>query len=167
MAQWLGFGAFTATGQDQSLVLRAAHKRQDRKKKKKKLVNLCLVLTSLNLILWPHLIITRTADCRVCSHLLNGKELKFSFLIFIYLAALGLTWGMQALGCSMWGLAPWSWIKPRLSALGVWSFSHWTTRNVPVFFSLDGNYIFDGELFLPITKLSNTALVYHSFDLLI
>ena len=35
------------------------------------------------------------------------------------------------------------------------------------FSSLNGNYIFDGELFLPITKLGNTALVYHSFDLLI
>ena len=34
--QWLGFGAFTATGQDQSLVLRTVHKWCDQKKKKKK-----------------------------------------------------------------------------------------------------------------------------------
>ena len=53
----------------------------------------------------------------------------YSFLKnFIYLAALGLS-------CSMWGLVPWPGFKPWLSALGAQSLSHWTTREVPVFYS--------------------------------
>ena len=51
----------------------------------------------------------------------------FCFLKILYLAMLGLS-------CSMWGLVPWPGIKPRLPALGVWSLSHWTTREVPIFF---------------------------------
>ena len=49
----------------------------------------------------------------------------FFYLMFIYLAALGLS-------CSIWDLVPWSGIKPRPSALGVQSLSHWTTKEVPV-----------------------------------
>ena len=33
--------------------------------------------------------------------------------------------------CSMWDLVPFLGIKPRPPALGVWSLSHWTTREVP------------------------------------
>ena len=36
--------------------------------------------------------------------------------------------GMQSLSCSMWDLVPWSGIEPGLPALGVWSLSHWVTR---------------------------------------
>ena len=35
--------------------------------------------------------------------------------------------------CSMWDLVPWPGIKPRPSAVGVQSLSHWTTREVPTF----------------------------------
>ena len=48
----------------------------------------------------------------------------FCFLKILYLAMLGLS-------CSMWGLVPWPGIKPGPPALGVWSLSHWTTREVP------------------------------------
>ena len=51
----------------------------------------------------------------------------------IYLAALGLSCGTQDLRCSMWVLGPWSGIESGSPALGVWSLSHWITREVPVF----------------------------------
>jgi len=35
--------------------------------------------------------------------------------------------GMQTLSCSTWDLVPW----PQMGALGAWSLSHWTTREVP------------------------------------
>ena len=65
--------------------------------------------------------------------------------LFIYLAAPGLscgTWdlhcGMRDLlvvacelfSCSMWDLVPWPGIEPGPPALGAWSLSHWTTREV-------------------------------------
>ena len=37
----------------------------------------------------------------------------------------------EMFSCSMWDLVPWSGIKPRSPALGVWSLNHWTTREVP------------------------------------
>ena len=48
----------------------------------------------------------------------------FYFCIFFYLAAPGLS-------CSTRDLVPQPEIEPRLPALTVWSFSHWTTREVP------------------------------------
>ena len=42
--------------------------------------------------------------------------------------------GLWALSCSLWDLVPWPGIEPRPSALGMRSLSHWTTREVPVFF---------------------------------
>ena len=48
-----------------------------------------------------------------------------SFLkIFIYWAVLGLS-------CGMCDLVSQPGTEPEPSALGVWSFSHWTTREVP------------------------------------
>ena len=46
-----------------------------------------------------------------------------------------LSYGMQTLSCSMWDLVPWPGIESRPPALGLWSFSHWTTREVPIFVS--------------------------------
>ena len=37
----------------------------------------------------------------------------------------------MGLGCSKWDLILWPGIKPRPPALGMWSFSHWTTRKAP------------------------------------
>ena len=45
------------------------------------------------------------------------------YSLFIYLAVLGVSWGM-------WDLVPWPEVEPRLRALGVWSVSHWPTREV-------------------------------------
>ena len=55
----------------------------------------------------------------------------FYFLIFIYLAASGFNCSMQTVRCSMWDLVPWPGIEPRPPALGTWSLSHCTTREVP------------------------------------
>ena len=45
------------------------------------------------------------------------------YSLFIYLAVLGVSWGM-------WDLVPWPEVEPRLRALGVRSVSHWPTREV-------------------------------------
>ena len=39
-----------------------------------------------------------------------------------------LSW--PAMNCSMWGVVPWPGIEPRPPALGGWSLSHWTTREI-------------------------------------
>ena len=73
---------------------------------------------------------------------------KYLFIyLLIYLAAPGLSCGMQDLhchvqdllvaacgisSCSMQDLVLWPGLEPRPPALGAWSLSHWTTREVPV-----------------------------------
>ena len=69
----------------------------------------------------------------------------FDFFKKTYLSALGLS-------CSMWDLVPSPGIKPWPPALGAWSLSHWTTREVPswvlrswiliVFFIFKNIYLF-------------------------
>ena len=39
--------------------------------------------------------------------------------------------GMLTLWYGMWDLVPWPGVKPQPPALGAWSLSHWTTREVP------------------------------------
>jgi len=84
----------------------------------------------------------------------NSPRIIFIYFIFniylFYLAVLGLSCTMQDLrfsllhggsfGCRMWtpncsmqDLVPWPGIKLRLPALGMWSLSHWTTREVTYF----------------------------------
>ena len=41
---------------------------------------------------------------------------------------------MLSLSCSMWDLVPWLGIEPRPPTLDAQSFSHWTTREVPLWF---------------------------------
>ena len=38
---------------------------------------------------------------------------------------------MQTLICGIWDLVPWPGLEPGFPALGAWSLSHWTTREVP------------------------------------
>ena len=40
--------------------------------------------------------------------------------------------GMQTLSCGMRDLVPWPGVEPRPPALGAWSLSHWTIREVPL-----------------------------------
>ena len=39
--------------------------------------------------------------------------------------------GTWTLSCGIWDLGPWPGIEPGPPALGAWSLSHWTTREVP------------------------------------
>ena len=57
-------------------------------------------------------------------------------LLSIHLVAPGLSCGIFVLthgifSCSMWCLVPWPEMESRPPALGSWSLSHWTTREVP------------------------------------
>ena len=50
-------------------------------------------------------------------------------VLFVYLTALGLSF-------VMWDLVPWLGIESQPSALGEWSLSLWTTKEVPYFHNL-------------------------------
>ena len=41
------------------------------------------------------------------------------------------SWIRWTLSCGLWDLVPQQGIEPSLPVLGVWSLSHWTTREVP------------------------------------
>ena len=45
-------------------------------------------------------------------------------------------WDLQVQHASLWDLIPWPEIEPRPPALGVWSLSHRTTREIPYLYSL-------------------------------
>ena len=83
--------------------------------------------------------------------LLSACSVRFYFIFFfnIYLFLFIWLWqvldatyrglqssffGMQALSCGMWDLVPWPESQPRPPALGAWSLSHWTTREVCIRF---------------------------------
>ena len=82
----------------------------------------------------------------------RSKAYSFAWLIrkwkgkvtlkYIYLfGRTGLSWDAQDLrsslqragffSCGLWDLDPWTEIEPRSLALRAWSFSHWTTVEVP------------------------------------
>ena len=48
------------------------------------------------------------------------------------LAALGLSCGMQTLGCGMWDIGPWPGVRPGSPVLGMQSLSYWITREILV-----------------------------------
>ena len=52
-------------------------------------------------------------------------KLYIYLLTYFYLFTPGLSW-------VMWDLVPRPGIKPQPPALGIWSLSHWTTREVPI-----------------------------------
>ena len=43
---------------------------------------------------------------------------------------------IRTLSCGMWDVVLWLGIEPRPPALGAWSLSHWTTREVPLYLPL-------------------------------
>ena len=55
----------------------------------------------------------------------------YSVVLLIWLPQV-LAVASRLFSCSMWDLVPWPGIQPRPPALGEWSFSPWTTREVPV-----------------------------------
>ena len=105
-----------------------------------------------------HLIFTKQSY--VVYLLKPDRHLKDFLKIFTYLAAPGLTCSMQSLqvehvgcfscemwafSCGTWHLVPHPGIKPRPPALGGWSLSHWTTREVLK------KYFFDCQILQRIT----------------
>ena len=86
---------------------------------------------TLKLQVLNHLAVIHLSNSLPWLHLLVQKSIFwfkvyffFNIYLFIYVAALGLN-------CSMWDLVPGAGIKPGLCALGAWSLSHWTIREVP------------------------------------
>ena len=86
---------------------------------------------------------------KVMSLLLNTlSRFVIAFLKFVYLFGCDISslWhtrslllhtrsfscGIRALSCSLWDMVSWPGIKSGPPELGVWSLSHWTTREVPV-----------------------------------
>ena len=66
---------------------------------------------------------------------LPQKAINWTFskkFLFISLTASGLGCGMQTFSCSLTYLFPQPGIKIGTPALGWWSLSHWTSREVPV-----------------------------------
>ena len=67
----------------------------------------------------------------------------FKKILFIYLfiwphwvlvaACRTISCGLWTLSCDMWGLVPWPEMEPGPPVSGVWSPSHWATREVPCF----------------------------------
>ena len=62
------------------------------------------------------------------------KQSLCCILVFILKKFFFYYFTMPGLSCSMWDLVLWPGIEPRLPVLGVWSFSHWITREVPCFY---------------------------------
>ena len=87
-----------------------------------------------------------------------ATALQCTFFFFIYLAVSGLscgTWDIRCrlrdpccgtwdllvaacgiFSCGMGNLVPWPGVEPGPPALGAWSLSHWTTREVPRWYML-------------------------------
>ena len=55
--------------------------------------------------------------------------------LFIHLAVLGLSCGVQDLSYGMWDLVPWPGMESQPPTIGAQSLSHWTMREVPWFHS--------------------------------
>ena len=60
---------------------------------------------------------------------------------------------IPGLSCSMWDLVPWPGIEPGPFALGLWSPSYWTTREVPIF-------CFDKRVIQAIWELTSSFALY-------
>ena len=80
---------------------------------------------------------TERAACDQTAKLPDSFQVSvFIFIIhilkylFIWLCQV-LVVGWRIFSCSMWDLASWPGTEPRSLALGIWSLSHWTTREAP------------------------------------
>ena len=82
------------------------------------------------LVIWgPAEIFTASVKTRHLFQLLILLRIYISLIIWLFqvLAA-----ACGTFSCGKWDLFPWPGIEPGPPALGAWSLSHWTTREVPV-----------------------------------
>ena len=68
----------------------------------------------------------------------------------------------------MWSLAPWPGIEPKPLAMGAWSLSHWTTREVPLLqlFILELNCaecLWCAQSHLLLTHLQDKTIIFNLF----
>ena len=77
---------------------------------------------------------------------------------FIYLAVPGVS-------CGMWDLVPWLGIEPGLPALGAWSPSHWTARQVPYISPLFSHQSLGLNFLVPKLRCFNWAFGFVPFQL--
>ena len=83
-------------------------------------------------IVWGHLFFKSAfVECSGFLRLLCFCCCCFVLLARPVVACGTFTCGMWMLSCGMRHLVPWPGIEPGSPALGVWSLSHWTTREVP------------------------------------
>ena len=87
-----------------------------------------------------------------CFFLLGSRSFFFSLFLkkylFFRLHEVCTSCGMQTLSCGLWDLVLWPGIEPRNPALGAWSLSHRTTREVPRSFFLRCFWKFSQQGFL-------------------
>ena len=103
-----------------------------KKKRKRERENPCIFMASRSTLV---LLISSFLDSTFFMFLKLKKKTKHSS-IFIYLAAPGLS-------CNMYALVPWPGVEPKPSALGMWVFNGWTTKEVPlkIFFLNSGHCV--------------------------
>ena len=78
-------------------------------------------------------------DWQLVSYMILYMFQWINFYLFIWLHPF-LVEVCRIFSCSMWDLVPRSGIEPRPPALGAWSLSHWTTREVPLFYFFNLKY---------------------------
>ena len=82
---------------------------------------------------WEHqLCPILTTTCFISLFKTYIYSFRLQWVLVITHGIFNLRCGRQTLSCNMWDLIPWSGIEPRPPALGPWSLSHWTTREVSV-----------------------------------
>ena len=71
----------------------------------------------------------------ICQIFPYSFEITFIYFLFLKYLFIWLCHVLVAahgiFSCGMWDLVPWPGIEPWAPALGAWSLSHWTTRDVP------------------------------------
>ena len=72
--------------------------------------------------------------------IINNKDATTTPLIYYNVLLLKLKKKMLlATLYGMWNLVPWPGIKPAHTALGLWSYNYWTTKEVPIIFFFPSN----------------------------
>ena len=83
-------------------------------------------------------VVCPSSYCTVCRSkytLMFITLLLLLLLFFFFWLCQILVAAWEIFSCSLWDLVSWSGIKPRPSALGMWSLRDWTTREILVYYT--------------------------------